>query len=152
MVVDCNGCKKPLELSKDNFHIDKRARTGFVSRCKTCIKAKRDVEEKGARSKRIKQTITEEQAEVEEVDRRHLEETRSIISDLNARDHRPIPMNRACTIKRLGVGKNAAVVSRELRGKFVEAYQSYLVFEFASGIRECFRKNDLGIEWTVEGR
>lgn len=37
----CNGCKKELILSKQNFHIDCHTSTGFRLKCKECIKKDR---------------------------------------------------------------------------------------------------------------
>lgn len=140
----CPGCKRELELNADNFHRNRSSRIGFTSRCKECLREESRIAHEKVKIER------KERAEIRDMELKHAEEFKIALRDLNCRNHRPVPINKNCTVKRLEGLVTTSIGGRYLRGRFIEVYDSHLVFETEQGWKECFRKNDLEISWTVK--
>lgn len=117
----CRRCGELLRLADANFHTHGKTKDGFTHDCVECIS-------KVSNLKLL---------EPEETDL------------LNKRLHKPIKLNEPCKLRRLFGKSSTSLGGNLLKGKFIAEYDSYFIFEMESGISECFRKNDICIEWKV---
>lgn len=162
----CTHCKSLFEINEDNFYRYATSKDGFRNVCKKCFNADvaRRKEDGNLANTKVCKCCNKEfhisdfgnasstadgkrdwcyvchDKKVKENDARKLAKAK------NVRKHKPITLNEGCTVKLLAVRKDH---DRMLTGKFVEEYESFLLFHSRTGIKECFRKNDINIDWGV---
>lgn len=129
VMKECKGCGDKLEANADNFYRRRADADGLNSRCKKCIK----------------KSVSKDRYE-------DIEEPLEQVERINSRNHQPIPINKPCVLIRLTGHEGASFKGKRVKGKFIKVYPSFLLFEMQCGTKECFRKNDLGVEWLVEKR
>lgn len=119
----CRRCGKLLRLNYINFHGHGRTKDGFMHDCVTCVGKANDLR----------------MLKVEDISPELL----------NKRLHKPIKLNEPCKLRRLFGKSSSNLGGNLLEGKFIAEYDSYFIFEMKSGFKECFRKNDINIDWGI---
>ena len=146
VIKECTSCGDRLKANTDNFHLAPNGKDGLKAKCKKCSNKENREKYEIERKKKL------ESAKLKEISERHKRETKEMVDNINSRNHRPIPIGKPCVLVRLAGRENTNFKGKRVKGKFIKVYPSLLMFETEDGVRECFRKNDLGVEWLVEKR
>lgn len=61
-----------------------------------------------------------------------------------------VPLYQKCIVERTSMGKEIGSGGNKLKGRFIEEYENFFLFETSQGWKECFMKNTIGIDWNVK--